>query len=227
MDLKLPISTVIPSLDGPVLQVLARAGEGLSGREVHKLAGQGSVAGVRLVLQRLAATGLVHVDDAGNSLLYCLNRKHLVAPVVEFLADLRTALVQRLADELTTWRLPAVHASAYGALARADGDLESDVELLLIRPDDLDANDPLWNEQAANLMQTVVDLTGNPAHVFELSRTELADHLATEDPILNDWIHPTLHLAGLPLNTLHPVGEQAEVWPSTRSTTLRLSTLES
>ncbi|WP_344161043.1 hypothetical protein [Kribbella yunnanensis] len=209
MDLKTPISTVIPSLDGPVLQVLARADEGLSGREVHKLAGQGSVAGVRLVLQRLAATGLVHVDDAGNSLSYRLNRKHLTAPVVEFLADLRTALVNRIADELAAWRLPPVHASAYGALARADGDLESDVELLLIRPDDLAATDPLWNEQAAHLMQTVVDLTGNPAHVFELSRTELANHLATEAPILNDWTHPTLHLAGLPLATLQ--AEPAQV----------------
>ncbi|MET7278719.1 hypothetical protein ABZS29_10860 [Kribbella sp. NPDC005582] len=203
MDLKSPISTVIPSLDGPVLQVLARADEGLSGRQIHKLAGQGSVAGVRLVLQRLASTGLVHVDDAGNSLLYRLNRTHLVAPVVEFLADLRTALVNRLADELAAWRLAPIHASAYGALARADGDLESDVELLLIRPDDIDAADPLWNEQASALMQTVVDLTGNPAHLFELSRTELANHLATSAPILNDWLHPTLHLTGHPLTTLH------------------------
>jgi hypothetical protein len=203
MDLKSPISTVIPSLDGPVLQVLARADEGLSGRQIHKLAGQGSVAGVRLVLQRLAATGLVHVDDAGNSLSYSLNRHHLVAPVVEFLADLRTALVNRLANELAAWPLPPVHASAYGALARADGDLESDVELLLIRPDDVDAADPLWNEQASGLMQTVVDLTGNPAHLFELSRTELANHLVTSAPILNDWLHPSLHLTGQPLAALH------------------------
>ena len=57
MDLQSPISTVVPSLDGPVLQVLAQAEEGLSGRQIHKLAGSGSVAGVRLVLQRLAATG--------------------------------------------------------------------------------------------------------------------------------------------------------------------------
>ncbi len=203
MDLKSPISTVIPSLDGPVLQVLARADEGLSGRQIHKLAGQGSVAGVRLVLQRLAATGLVHVDDAGNSLLYRLNRQHLTAPAVEFLADLRAVLINRLSDELAAWRLAPIHASAYGALARADGDLESDVELLLIRPDDIDAADPLWNEQAGRLMQTVVDLTGNPAHLFELSRTELANHLATSTPILNDWLHPTLHLSGLPLTALH------------------------
>ncbi|MEU4290734.1 hypothetical protein AB0E63_21105 [Kribbella sp. NPDC026596] len=202
MDLKSPISTVVPSLDGPVLLVLARSEEGLSGRQIHKLAGSGSVAGVRLVLQRLAATGLVHVDDLGNSLLYRLNRKHLVAPAVEFLADLRSTLISRLADEISGWRIPAVHASVYGAVARGDGDLDTDVELLLIRPDHLDAGDVLWEDQAGRLMQTVVDLTGNPAHVFELSRTELAGHLTTEDPILNDWAHPSLPLTGLPLTTL-------------------------
>jgi hypothetical protein len=202
MDLGSPISTVVPSLDGPVLLVLARSAEGLSGRQIHKLAGAGSVAGVRLVLQRLAVTGLVHVDDLGNSLLYRLNRKHLVAPAVEFLADLRSTLTSRLADEVSGWRIPPVHASVYGAVARGDGDLDSDVELLLIRPDHLDSGDVLWEDQAGRLMQTVVDLTGNPAHIFELSRTELAGHLTTEDPILNDWARPSIPLTGLPLTTL-------------------------
>jgi predicted nucleotidyltransferase len=202
MDLSSPISVVVPSLDGPVLQVLVQAEEGLSGRQIHKLAGSGSVAGVRLVLQRLAATGLVHVDDVGNSLLYRLNRKHLAYPAVEFLADLRRTLIGRLADEINGWRVLPVHARVYGALARGDGDLDSDVDLLLIRPDHLDAGDIGWEEQAGRLMQTVVDLTGNPAHIFELSRTELADHLSTGDSILNDWAHPSLQLTGLPLETL-------------------------
>lgn len=201
MDLRSPISTVIPSLDGPVLQVLARSEGGLSGRQIHKLAGTGSVAGVRLVLQRLAATGLVHVDDVGNSLLYHLNRKHLVAPAIEFLADLRSTLTSRLADEISAWRIPPVHASLYGAIARGDGDLESDVDVLLIRPDQIDQGDILWEDQAARLMRTVVDLTGNPAHVFELSRTELIGHV-TEEPILNDWMRPSIPLSGLPLESL-------------------------
>ena len=202
MDLNSPISTVVPSLDGPVLQVLAQAEDGLSGRQIHKLAGSGSVAGVRLVLQRLAATGLVHVDDLGNSLLYRLNRKHLVAPIVEQLANLRSTLIARLADEISGWRIPPVHTSVYGAVARGDGDLDSDVDLLLIRPDQHEFEDVLWEDQVGRLMQTVVDLTGNPAHVFELSQTEFSDHLATEDPILNDWMQPSIQLTGLPLAVL-------------------------
>lgn len=202
MDLSSPISTVVPSLDGPVLQVLAQAEDGLSGRQIHKLAGSGSVAGVRLVLQRLAATGLVHVDDLGNSLLYRLNRKHLVAPIVEQLANLRSTLTARLADEISGWRIPPVHTSVYGAVARGDGDLDSDVDLLLIRPDQHEFEDVLWEDQVGRLMQTVVDLTGNPAHVFELSQTEFSDHLVTEDPILNDWMQPSIQLTGVPLTTL-------------------------
>jgi hypothetical protein len=64
MDFSTPISTVVPSLDGPVLQVLARAGKPLSGRQVHALTGSGSVAGVRLVLQRLASTGLMRLINS-------------------------------------------------------------------------------------------------------------------------------------------------------------------
>jgi predicted nucleotidyltransferase len=199
VDLGSPISSVVPSLDGPVLQVLAQADEGLSGRQIHKLAGSGSVAGVRLVLQRLAATGVVHVDDLGNSLLYRLNRKHLVAGIVEQLANLRRTLVDRLAEEISRWRISPVHASVYGAIARGDGDLDSDVDLLLIRPDQHEFEDVVWDTQVTHLMQTVVDLTGNAAHIFELSQSELAGHLSTEDPILNDWMHPTLHLTGVPL----------------------------
>ncbi|MFD7153416.1 hypothetical protein ACFV9C_02390 [Kribbella sp. NPDC059898] len=211
MDLARPISTVVPSLDGPVLLVLAAAEEGLSGRQIHKLAGSGSVAGVRLVLQRLAATGLVHGDDFGSSLLYRLNRKHLLAPIVEQLANLRGTLTTHLAAELTSWHLPPVHASLYGAIARADGDLDSDVDLLLIRPDHHAADDTLWTAQVSHLMQTVVDLTGNAAHVFELSRSELSAHLSNT-PILNDWTHPNLHLTGVPLDHLEVVlgGEGGE-----------------
>jgi predicted nucleotidyltransferase len=202
MELKSPISTLVPSLDGPVLMVLATAEEGLSGRQIHKLAGSGSVAGVRLVLQRLAATGLVHVDDVGSSLLYRLNRKHLTAPIVEQLANLHSTLIDRLAEQIAGWRIPVVHASAYGAIARGDGELDSDVDLLLIRPDRHDLEDAVWERQVGALMQSVVDLTGNAAHVFELSRTELSGHLSTEDPILNDWMHPSILLTGAPLPRL-------------------------
>jgi predicted nucleotidyltransferase len=202
MDFGRPIGTVVPSLDGAVLQVLAGADRGLSGRQVHGLAGVGSVAGVRLVLQRLTSTGLVHVAEAGNSLLYTLNRKHLAAQAVELLSGLRTAFVTSLRAELATWALPPVHAGLYGAAARGDGDLDSDVDLLLIRPDDIAADNDQWEQQAACLLRTVVDMTGNAAQFYELDLTELTVHVTGNEPIVDRWCDESVTVYGADLTAV-------------------------
>jgi hypothetical protein len=198
VDLGNPISTAIPSLDGPVLQVLARSTSMLSGREIHRLCGAGSVAGVRLVLQRLTSTGLVQVHEAGNSLLYALNRRHVAAPAVELLADLRTTFVAGLSAKISTWPIPPVHASLFGAIAQGDGDLGSDVDLLLIRPEEVASDNLLWEEQTADLLQYIVDQTGNPAQLYDLTRAELA----TPDPAADDWRTHTIPLHGPTLAAL-------------------------
>ncbi|GAB3826648.1 hypothetical protein [Kribbella italica] len=202
MDFGRPIGTVVPSLDGAVLQVLAGADRGLSGRQVHGLAGVGSVAGVRLVLQRLTSTGLVHVAEAGNSLLYTLNRKHLAAQAVELLSGLRTAFVTGLRAELATWTLPPVHAGLYGAAARGDGDLDSDVEVLLIRPHEVAADNDQWEQQAADLLRTVVDMTGNAAQFYELDLTELAVHVTGNEPVVDQWCDESVTVYGADLTTV-------------------------
>jgi predicted nucleotidyltransferase len=202
MDFGRPIGTVVPSLDGAVLQVLAGADRGLSGRQVHGLAGVGSVAGVRLVLQRLTSTGLVHVAEAGNSLLYTLNRKHLAAQAVELLSGLRTTFVTSLRAELATWTLPPVHASLYGAAARGDGDLDSDVDVLLIRPDEVAADNDQWERQAADLLRTVVDMTGNAAQFYELDLTELTAHVTGNEPIVDRWCDESVTVYGADLTTV-------------------------
>jgi predicted nucleotidyltransferase len=198
VDLSRPISTAIPSLDGPVLQVLAAADRALSGRHIHSLAGSGSVAGVRLVLQRLATTGLVHVHESGNSLLYTLNRRHLAAQAVELLADLRTTFAANLAAEFATWTIAPVHASLFGAIARADGNLESDVDLLLIRPDEVAPDNLLWVEQTTRLLEQIVTQTGNPANLYDLTHTELT----TATPTPQTWPAPSIPLTGPPLSAL-------------------------
>lgn len=202
MDFSTPISTVIPSLDGPVLQVLARADRMLSGRQVHAEAGTGSVAGVRLVLHRLASTGLVHVDEAGSSLLYRLNRSHLAAQAVELLANLRATFADTLSANIASWRIAPLHASLYGAAARGEGDLKSDVALLLIRSDEVATDNHLWEEQVGDLMSDIVELTGNPVNVDELSLRDLTNHHRAALPVVEDWLHEPTILHGPPLQVL-------------------------
>jgi hypothetical protein len=59
------ISTVIPSVEGPVLQVLARTDMPLSGSRIASLIPNVTVEGVRRALHRLVASGLVNAEPVG------------------------------------------------------------------------------------------------------------------------------------------------------------------
>ncbi|MGH9185278.1 MAG: hypothetical protein ACRD0U_05630, partial [Acidimicrobiales bacterium] len=84
MNVSNPIWSVIPSLDGAVLSALAGTAAPLNLSAVHKLAGRGSLSGVRRVLIRLVGTGIV-LDVPGG---YVLNRDHVAATAIESLANL-------------------------------------------------------------------------------------------------------------------------------------------
>jgi predicted nucleotidyltransferase len=197
MDLARPISTVVPSLDGPVLTVLARTTEPLTGRRIQQLAGVGSESGVRKVLQRLTETGLVGASQAGASTLYILNRQHIAAAAVEQLINLRQRLVDRIRDAIEDWATAPVHASLFGSVARGEGDLDSDIDILLIYEDYEDSPPAEWADQVGDLAEQVYRWTGNHAHLYELSLSQLDEHLAGDEPIVQEWHRDAVTVAGV------------------------------
>src|SRR4051812_5097006 len=98
MDIRHPLSTVTPTLDGDVLVALAGVDAELTGREVHRLANRGSEHGVRKVLDRLVEEGVVTSRRAGSAKLYKLNREHLAAPAIEALAGMHRELLRRMRE---------------------------------------------------------------------------------------------------------------------------------
>lgn len=195
---------VVPTLDAPVLRVLAGTTRPLTGREVMRLAGVGSEAGVRKVLHRLVDHGLVHATEAGAATLYVANRVHLAWPAVEILVALSERFREKLTSLLATWDPAPALAGLFGSAARGDGDTASDIDLLLIRPDNLpdpldDADDPAaaaWTDQVENLREYIERTTGNPAQIYELSRTEFVATVRSEDPLAEDWRRDLVVLAG-------------------------------
>lgn len=196
MDLAHPIRAAIPSLDGPVLEVLARTTRPLTGREVHRLVGVGSENGVRAVLNRLATQGLVSSDVRSNAVFYTLNSEHLAAPAIQSLANLRNALIDRLREVVSGWEPAPVHASLFGSVARGDGTVGSDVDLLLVRPSKVTATAPRWTAQTDRLADDVHAWTGNHCQLYELSRRELAQHVSTREPIVESWRRDAVTIYG-------------------------------
>lgn len=196
MDVARPYSAVSPTVDGDVLVVLAGTTKPLTGRQVAQLARRGSQKAVSVALDRLVEHGLVLREEAGRAYLHRLNRDHLAAAAVESLAAMRSELLRRLREHIGQWVLAPSHASLFGSAARADGDTESDIDLLVARPGAVDEDDPAWREQLEGLAEAVHTWTGNHAGIIELSEGEFAALPAQRPPILDDLRAHGIDLAG-------------------------------
>jgi predicted nucleotidyltransferase len=196
MDLSRPYAVICPSLEGPVLDVLAHTTRPLTGREVARLASRGSQRGVRLVLHRLAANGLVRTQEAGSASLYVLNREHVAAGIVEDLMRLRIELIDRIRREVEGWSSRPVHVSVFGSAARADGHMDSDIDLLIVRPEDLAEDDSLWREQLHRLAERIERWSGNHASLHEVSPKGLKAALRRGEPVIASLRAASVVVAG-------------------------------
>ncbi|WP_167582071.1 nucleotidyltransferase domain-containing protein [Kineococcus rubinsiae] len=203
MDLTLPIRSVVPSLEGPVLVVLAGVSAPVSGREVTRLVGKTSHAGVQRVLSRLATEGVVHRERRGNAVFYRANREHLAWPAVELLAGLRRQLLSRITDQVGTWLVPALTVAVFGSLARGEGGTDSDVDLLLVHGDDLtDDLTRSWEQQVDALVAAIEAWTGNRAQPYDVSLAEVRAHVDAGEPLVQSWRREAITLAGREVSAL-------------------------
>ncbi|MEX2613210.1 MAG: nucleotidyltransferase domain-containing protein, partial [Gaiellaceae bacterium] len=180
---------------GDVLAVLSRADATLTGAQVHRLVGHSSDEGVRKALERLVRQGIVERQAAGAAYLYFLNREHLAARWVEGLAGLSRQLVERLRENLESWRPKPAVALLFGSVARGEATQDSDLDLLLIRPDSVDGDDLTWRGQVLELQRAATAWTGNEARVIEYAEQELAD-LAGKELVLEQAATEGIELVG-------------------------------
>ncbi len=163
-----------------------RTDAAFTGRQVHQLVGRHSESGVRKALHRLVGQGTVTARRVGQADVYGLNRDHLAAPYVIALAALRSELLFRMADDLRSWTVRPMFAALFGSAARGDMTEESDIDLLVVRPDTVDIDDGEWRSQLDGFSQRVHRWTGNDARVFELGEEEVRTGLEERARVLHD-----------------------------------------
>ena len=189
MNLSDAITAVIPTVEGRVLQVLARTDVPLSGSRIASLIPNASREGVRLALRRLDHSGLVLAQSAAPALMHVANRRHLLWPAIERLvlvADqvvytLKLRIVEQV-ESLFPHDTGRISLALFGSVARGDSGPDSDVDVLLITPDDLDA--ALVEALVVKIIDAVGAATGNECNVNAITRARF-DELATgDDPII-------------------------------------------
>lgn len=215
VDLGDPTRAVTATLDGPVLAVLAQGGKPMTVGDVAARTPRGSEIGVRRSLARLVDQGIVSATEMGRNRVHELNRDHVAAPVADLLAGLRLELWNRLRRALGAWNPKPVYGCVFGSAARGDGDVHSDVDLLLVHdplPGDTDPRrregvlskaiagyatefmstqltarqGTKWSRQVDELHGLVQRWTGNPLQVVDVSTYEWADHRRRGSALFDD-----------------------------------------
>lgn len=206
MDLSSPISSVIPSAQGAVLAVLARAGQPLSGRKVADMTqGRVSQPHVNKVLHELAEAGLVLREDHPPAKVYRLNRDHVAAEAIVALADQWLTLLQRMKDDLAQWNPEPVSACLFGSAARGEAGVSSDVDVLLVVPDDLEPRtlgSMVWDSQVDGLVDKVYRWSGNACEVLQLTVSEVEAAVKRDDRLVRDLQADAIALSGRDIRKL-------------------------
>jgi predicted nucleotidyltransferase len=195
MDLSNPLRAVAPGVESDVLAVMLRSHAPLTGARVAALA-QRSETQVRVVLRRLEQHGLVEVERHGQSYSYLLNRDHVLVPGLELLQRGMPAVEALVRAAAEDWTVAPASVVLFGSAARRDGAADSDIDLLLVRDDSVDADDETWATQRHALARRVERWTGNTVQIVDLSESELAKALRRKEPLIGELRTDGILLAG-------------------------------
>lgn len=173
MNLSNSISAAIPSAHGPVLQELVLLDRPTSSavlaQRLKLLVGRSRVYEV---VKELEESGLVISESVAGSRFISINKDHLAYPGVEALTGLRGKFMMKLQHEFGLWNPRPSLAYVFGSVAKNSSTMHSDVDLLVIRPDSLKAEDADWSRQLQDLEVNITKWTGNEAQIVEHSQKQ-------------------------------------------------------
>jgi predicted transcriptional regulator len=201
MDFVQPVQAVIPGAQGRILGVLVETTTELNVRTIARLSGI-SLAQASRVLPKLVELGLVERRDAPPSALFRLVAENLAARLVRDLASARETVLEelgRMAEELSP---EAVSIIVFGSFARGEADSQSDLDVVVVRPADVDEDDDAWSIGVERWRLGARRLTGNTVEAIEVGETEIGRLLRGRRTLWRDVAREGVVVFGSDLTTL-------------------------
>ncbi|MGD0287722.1 MAG: nucleotidyltransferase domain-containing protein [Acidimicrobiales bacterium] len=210
MDYSRPLEAVIPGTAGKVLGVLARTHAELPIRRVAQLGGV-SRDRASIEIRRLVFLGIVSRREVAGASLVKLERTNAAAMALLALADARSTAIARLSELAKSIEPAPASLALFGSFARGTDDAESDLDVLAVRSDEVEPDDPSWLDSFGNWQDLARVVVGNPVNVIETSRHELPA-LARTRSLWRTIVDGAVTLAGEePSRVAAPVGDRATI----------------
>src|SRR5262249_55200245 len=82
-------------------------------------------------------------------------------------------LIKVLRLKIADWPIAPAAAVLFGSAARGEAGETSDIDILLIRPPQIDPENARWRQLIASLQSETTTMTGNDTRVLEYSEEEI------------------------------------------------------
>jgi len=155
----------------------------VTGNQLARLSGR-SYAQVSFVVRRLTDEGIVSAEQHGSTYSYRLNRAHVLAPGLLNILSAPSRIEDEIKEFVEGWEFPPDTLALFGSAARREATPESDVDIFVVCPDEVDSDDAAWRAQIGDLERMVEERSGNRAQLFEIDRSALAEAVDTDQPLI-------------------------------------------
>lgn len=185
MDFVQPIEAVVPGAQGAVLAVLAETTAELNLRTIAQLSGVSKAQASR-VLPRLVEFGMVERREVPPSSLFRLVPEHVASRTILDLARSPDSVLRHIGEMARDLPGPPLSVIVFGSLARREAGIDDDIDVVVVRPMNLDEDDEMWITSVEQWRAAVRRLTGNPVEVLEVDADQAASRLADPNQLWAD-----------------------------------------
>jgi predicted nucleotidyltransferase len=184
-----------------VLAVLAETTAELNLSTLARLAGV-SVAQASRVMPSLVDLGLVERREVPPSSQFRLVRENVAAQAIIDLARSRDDALTRIGAAADALPVSPISIIVFGSFARGEADEQSDVDVIVVRPDDVSEDDDVWATAIERWRNEARAITGNRVEVLEVSHDEVQIRLASRSTLWSDVVRDGIAVHGLTIDEL-------------------------
>lgn len=175
----------MPGAQGRVLAVLAETTAELNLRTIAQLAGISQAQASRL-LPDLADLGVVERREVPPSSLFRLVPENIASQALLGLARATDVVLEEIGRLAAALPHPPVSVIVFGSFARREADARSDIDVVVVRPTEIDEDDEAWVDPLEAWRNAVRRLSGNPVEVLEVSAEEAKTKLGGRGQVWAD-----------------------------------------
>ena len=182
MDFVRPVEAIVPGAQGRVLAVLSQTTAELNQRTIAQLSGVSQAQASR-VLPALVELGVIERREVPPSSLFRIVREHVATRAILALARSTDTVLDELGEMAKSLPVPPESVIVFGSFARHEAGIDSDIDMVVVRPSDVDEDDERWAASVEQWRAEVRRLTGNPVEMLEVSIDEARSRLRGRSPL--------------------------------------------